>query len=218
MDASQEVRGPAPAPLSSPLPAWAWDHYVIREKGFTLGRQYRVFDNAGNLLAFCRQKMFKLKEDIRFYDDEAQGRELFRLQATQVLDWSGNFDVVEADTGRRLGSLRRRGWKSLVRDEWHVVDEHDRPWGRAIEDSWTLSLLRRATDLLPDIFGAGGGLIPNTYHLERATLGAPLRVGYVKERFQIFGDTYDLALFEDPQIDRRVLVGLAVCLDAIEGE
>lgn len=195
---------------------WSRRAFVVREKRLTLGRQYHVLDAENRPLAYCKQKMFRLKEDIRFYADESQERELFRLEAAKVLDFSGSFFVIDSGTGRRLGRLQRKGWKSLLRDEWLLFDADDRPWGRALEDSPWLAGARRVLDLVTEFFG--GSIIPSKYFVVRERDGAPREVAWVAERFQLFGDTYDVRIDAASDLDSRVLVGLAVCLDAIEGE
>jgi len=189
-------------------PRWHQPHYVVKERRFTLGRQYRVLDATGQLVAFCKQKMFRLREDVRFYADESQHHELFRLQTQKIIDFNANFVVTESGSERPLGILRRKGWKSLLRDEWHVLDALERPVAVLKEDSGFLALVRRFLI----------SWIPYRYDLHRDGAQSGPRLGTIKERFQLFGDTYDLTIEPDAGIDARLLLGLAVCVDAMEGE
>lgn len=183
---------------------------MVREKRLTLGRQYEVFDASGRLVAFCKQKMFKLREDIRFWADESEQHELFRLQATKIIDFSGNFLVIDSKTNQTLGVLRRKGWKSLFRDEWHLLDPHQRPIGVLREDSSLLAFIRRFVL----------SFLPYAYHLRLGPPGQERLVAEIRERFQLWGDTYDVAISDAPTtvLDRRLVLGLAVCVDALEGE
>jgi uncharacterized protein YxjI len=184
---------------------WDLDLITVKERRLTLGRQYRIFSPDGRLLAYCKQKMFKLREDIRFFADESQQHELFRLSTRKILDFNANLEVVESATGRVLGSIRRKGWRSLLRDKWEVYDPNGNLLGLLEEDSWLLASIRRF--LL--------GFLPMGYTLSRPDGPA---VATVHERFQMFGDTYDLRVNDRTAIDPRVLVGLTVCLDALEEE
>lgn len=212
------VQTPSGAALAPPLampsstgsvdPRWHQPQYVVKERHFTLGRQYRIFDGAGQLVAYCKQKLFKLREDVRFYTDESQAHELFRLQTARIIDFNANFMVIDSATERVLGTLRRKGWKSLLRDEWHVLDPVERPWAILREDSGLMALIRRFLI----------SWIPHTYFLYRDANEAGQRLATIKERFQIFGDTYDLHIQPGIGIDARVLLGLTVCIDAMESE
>jgi len=214
----QATRG-APAPLTTPAatpaaggPApdgrWLLSHYVVKERKFTLGRQYRVFDNAGRLVAYCKQKMFRLREDIRFYADETQQVELFRMQAQKIIDFNASIAVTDSRTGQAIGFLRRRGWKSLFKDEWLVFDHNGNPVGNLHEDSGLMAFLRRFVLRI----------IPHEYDLLVGPPGAQRKAGEIKERFQVIGDTYDLMRDPTAPVDGRILIGLTICIDALEGQ
>src|SRR6478672_8111123 len=120
----------APAPLAYQSPgtvAERFGHaqYVVRKKVFKVfGAAFHVYDTAGSVVLYSKQKAFKLKEDIRLYTDESMGSELLTIQARQIIDFSAAYDVVDAVTRQKLGALKRKGWSSLVRDSWLVMDAY----------------------------------------------------------------------------------------------
>src|ERR671931_380689 len=60
---------------------------------------------AGGPVAFVRQKKLAIKEDIRFYADESESQELFRIKARSMLDTGGSrYDVATAE-GEQIGVL-----------------------------------------------------------------------------------------------------------------
>ena len=76
----------APAGYKDPFD---YPRYIIRKKVFKLlGAAFHVYDEAGNLIMYSRQKAFKLKEDIRLYSDETMKVELLTITARQVVDFS----------------------------------------------------------------------------------------------------------------------------------
>lgn len=183
---------------------WEHDHYIVKEKILTLGRKFRVFDPQGHLVAFCKQKAFRLREDIRFYSDEEMRQELFRMRTKKILDFNANLEVVDAQ-GQVLGSLRRKGWSSILQDLWHIHDPAGQIIARVEEDSLGMALVRR---FILD-------LVPYNYHVR----GMDSRdLATIKERFQILGDTYDLRRDPEGGIDQRLLIAATVCVDAIEEE
>ncbi len=180
------------------------DHYVIRRKILKIfGASFHVYTLSGALVGFSSQKAFKLREDIRVYEDESQTRELLTIGARNIIDFAAAYDIVDATEGTKVGAARRRGWSSILRDSWELLDASDRPIGTLREDSAVLAMVRRLLS----------NLVPQTYRLEvPGGGGATLR-----QRFNPF--VYRLEVRVDPgaTVDRRAVLGLAVLLAAIEG-
>ena len=133
------------------------DHLVARRQVFKLlGAAFHLRTTDGRLLAYSKQKAFKLKEDIRVYADEAQTVELLNIQADRVIDFSAAYRVVDATTGETIGSLRRKGWSSMLRDSWEILDPQGTVRARVLEDSSWKALVRRMIDwaaiLMPQTF------------------------------------------------------------------
>ena len=49
---------------------------------------FHVYDSQENVVAFCKMKAFKLREDIRVYTSEDATNELLSIQARQIIDFS----------------------------------------------------------------------------------------------------------------------------------
>ena len=74
----------------------------------TIGTRVRVVDAAGRQVAYLRKKKFRLKEDVRVYEDENQSRLRFRLKADRIVDFGASYAVSGPD-GRPLGAVRQSG-------------------------------------------------------------------------------------------------------------
>lgn len=184
--------------------------YTVRRKILKLvGGAFHVWDANGTLVAFAEQKGFRLKEDIRVYADESKSRELLAIQARQIIDWSAAYDVSDSATGQRIGALRRRGARSILRDEWHVLDAADAPVAVLIEDSMGLALLRR---LLTN-------LVPQRYDVYMPDERTGAKVASLDQAFNPF--VYRLAVdfsFDGAnRFDRRLGIAAAILLAAVEG-
>lgn len=180
--------------------------YLLQRQVFALTGKFRFFDPSGKLVLFSEQKMFRLREDIRVYADEGKQQEVLMVKARQIVDFAAAYDVVDSATGGKVGALRRKGWNSIVRDEWEVLDAQDQPIGKLFEDSVGLALLRRL--LL-------GSLLPQNYDL---TIGQT-RAADLKQRFNLFRYELDLDLRMDTarQLDPRLGIAAAILLAAVEG-
>jgi hypothetical protein len=186
------------------------DHYLVRRKVLKLvGGAFYVFDQNTNIVAFSEQKAFKLKEDIRVYADEAKSTEILSIQARQIIDWSAAYDVFDSTTQDKVGALRRRGARSLLRDEWHVLDAADVQIGVLVEDSMALAILRRFI-----------GLIPQRYDVFMPDAETGQKVASLDQNFNPFVYKLNADFSFDPQgrLDRRLGVAAAILLAAIEGK
>jgi uncharacterized protein YxjI len=187
--------------------AFQFDTYLLKRQVFALTGKFRIYDPGNNLVLFSEQKMFRLREDIRVYSDEAKTQEVLMIKARQIVDFSAAYDVIDSATGTKAGALRRKGLRSILRDEWELLDTNDTVTGLLFEDSIGLALLRRF--LL-------GSLLPQNYDL---TLDGQ-RAGDLKQRFNLLGYQLDMDFTMDAarKLDRRLGIAAGVLLAAIEGK
>jgi uncharacterized protein YxjI len=130
--------------------AFSHTQYTIRKKVFSvLGAKLHIYDSSGELVLYSQLKAFKLKEDIALYTDESMYKELLRIKARSVVDFSATYDVHDTETGEHLGALRRKGFKSILKDEWTLLDSSDLEIGKIKEDSTAMALLRRLFPIIP---------------------------------------------------------------------
>jgi len=187
-------------------PIFQFDHYLLKRQVFALTGKFRYYDPRGDLVMFSEQKMFKLREDIRVFADEGKSQEVLQIKARQIIDFSAAYDVIDSAYSQKVGALRRKGMKSILRDEWEVLDTNDQVIGLLFEDSIGLAMLRRL--LL-------GSLLPQNYDL---TVHEQ-RVADLKQRFNLFRYELDVDFSLDPAkvLDRRLGLAAGILLAAIEG-
>jgi len=88
-------------------PIFQHPSYLLKRQAIALTGKFRFYDPMGNLVMFSEQKMFRLREDIRVFSDEAKSQEVLSIQARQILDFSAAYDVVDTAYGQKVGALRR---------------------------------------------------------------------------------------------------------------
>jgi uncharacterized protein YxjI len=186
--------------------AFQYNQYLLKRQVFALTGKLRFYGPQGDLVLFCEQKMFKLREDIRVYADEQKSQEMLAIKARQIIDFSAAYDVVDSTTGQKVGALRRKGLKSILRDEWEVLDPNDEVLGLLFEDNMGLAMLRRLVL---------GSLLPQNYDL---TMNDE-RVADIKQNFNLFRYelNVDFSMDTSRRLDRRVGLAAAVLLAIIEG-
>ncbi len=186
--------------------AFQYDQYVLKKQFLALTGILRIYNPQGQLVLYSQQKFMRLREDIRVYADETKTRELLNIQARQIIDFLAYYDVVDSQYSTKLGGLRRKGFRSLVQDEWEVFDAQDHSIGVLREDSLNRALLRRF--LL-------GSLLPQEYDL---TFGSDQVADY-KQEFHMFRYVLDIDFSVDAsrKLDHRVGLAAAILVAIIEG-
>jgi uncharacterized protein YxjI len=166
---------------------------------------------AGPPIAYVRQKKLAIKEDIRFYADENETQELFRVKARSMLDMGGSRYDIFVDE-ERIGMIWHKFRESLLRSTWHIGGPDEQEVALARESSTAVGIARRAIDFVPYV----GEFVPIPYNFEIVIDGDV--VGNMNRRFLKVRDQYVLDLSGDRErrIDRRIAVALAVGLDALQ--
>ena len=199
---SSATRATAPMQL-------AGTKFLFKRKVLKLiGAAFSVYDQNENLVLFADQKGFKLKEDIRVYTGEDKSVEVLRIAARAIMDFSGAYDVFDSATNQKIGTLRRLGMKSMVRDEWQILDSQEREMGKIQEDSMVLALARRFIDFV-------SLLVPQKYTI---TIGNKI-VGGFAQTFNplVMKIEADFSADPDAILDRRLALAAGVLMCAIEG-
>jgi uncharacterized protein YxjI len=188
-------------------PIFQFPTYLLKRQAIALTGKFRFYDPAGRLVMFSEQKMFRLREDIRVYDSEDKSREVLSIKARQIMDFSAAYDVVDTELNQKVGVLRRKGLRSILRDEWEVLDANDRVIGQLFEDSIPMALLRRLVL---------GSWLPQNYDL---TVGET-RVADLRQNFNLFRYELNLDFSMDTinRLDRRVGIAAGILLAAVEGK
>lgn len=182
-------------------------NYLIRKKVIKVfGDAFHIYDPQGELAFYVKQKAFKLKEDIRVFTSEQMTEEILVIKARSRIDFSATYDVFDSLSGESIGSFKRRGMKSLLKDEWVILDNQDREIGLITEDNMLLALVRRV--LL--------SIVPQSFE---GTIGQH-HVFTFKQRFNPFIQKIELDFSMDTNqiLDRRLGIAASILLGAIEGK
>ena len=96
----------------------------LKFKISTLSSDFNISDKNGNSLAYVRQKLFKLKEDVVVYNNESRTQENFRIRANQWIDFNASYAITD-HTGKNLGKIARKGMRSIWKATYFVMDAFD---------------------------------------------------------------------------------------------
>ena len=181
------------------------NQYLIREKFLKIfGNKFRIMDEQDNLYGFCDQKRFKIKEDLRIYDDENKNNEWLVIKQKNYVDAWGGFDIYDPKAGVLLGTVRKKFWNSILRTRWELLDSEGTIIGVLEEDSLGYALARR-TFL---------GILPKKYTLTTIGSNAPITM---RQKFNPIIKKLVVNIPPEHPFDRRFIAGLAMVIAALDG-
>ena len=93
-------------------------------KLLALASQIYIRDANGQLIGYVKQKLLKLKEDINVFADEQQTQHLYNIKADRIIDFSAKYNFTDAQ-GHSLGSIRRKGMRSIFKAHYLIFDENE---------------------------------------------------------------------------------------------
>lgn len=196
------------------------DRFILRQKFRFVVNEYEFSlpapgsEAPGQPFAFVRQKAFKFKEDIRFYSDANRQHEFMFIKARQRFDPAARYDVVAAD-GTSIGYIQKVFGKSLLRSTYTLYNAEGLEVATVTEKSLGVALFRRLVGLIPYI-GNFAEWLPIPYNFVFLRDGVEL--GTHRRQLWKLTDVYTIELPGDPErtIDRRLLLAIAVAMDALQ--
>lgn len=167
--------------------------------------KYKAYDANGDLVLQGKQKMFKLKEEFPFLDEN--GEPAFTVQAGGVLDVAGTYTLTDDVTEEPVIVLDKN-W-TMFTHQWKLRD----PDTEAVIA--TIGSASKVVDVLRHLpyVGALFHLIPHEYEITDAEGD---RVGSVNGKFSL-KDRYTVTVDDASDVPREAVVAAAMVIDAIEG-
>jgi hypothetical protein len=149
-------------------------HYplTLSFKVLALASQATVTDATGRTVLHTKQKMFKFREHVEIWTDNSRGTRLAEIKANKVIDWSARYFSTDADGGA-IGSVGRRGWRSLWKAHYEAFNPGDDIPDFSIQEEniWT----KVADSVLSDIplLGMFSGYLFHPSYLATRSNGSP---------------------------------------------
>ena len=168
-------------------------HYIIKRKFWSFfERVFRVWTFDGQLIMYIQHPLLRLREEFMVYEDEARTRPLLRVKSRQVIAINFAYEITDARTGQVLGTVKKQGLKSIVRDRFILLDAAEREIGYAEEQG--ASVLRRFIPLLTSKHAIFAG-------------GRPVAV--IDQVFRFFTKEFTVELFPS-ELDPRFVLAVAL--------
>ncbi|WP_116128043.1 hypothetical protein [Lewinella sp. IMCC34183] len=177
----------------------------------TLANDFTTTDATNREIAYVRQKMLRLKEDIQIYRDGSQSEVMYQIRADRWLDWSAAYAFYDAG-GREFGKVARRGWKSIWKAEYEIVDDHAQPQFTIREENGWVKVIDQLVGELP-VIGWFTGYVFNPSYLVTDRRGR--EVVRLSKQASFFGRRFQVDRLGPPldgADDERIMLGLMMMI------
>ena len=184
----------------------------------TLANDFVAKDKNDRTIAYVRQKMFKLKEDVIVFNDESKSQENFRIRADRWLDFNANYAIEDTRTGTPIGKVGRRGMKSIWKATYTGMDKDGNEDYTIREDNGWVKIWDNMIGELPIIGMFTGYFLNPSYTLTDKNGN---KIFQLKKMPSFFGRKFMLQKFADiPEQDESRLIlsyMMMVLLERVRG-
>lgn len=176
----------------------------------TFSNDFTATDANGIIVAYVKQKMFKLKEDIQVYADDSKSKVNYNIKADRWLDFSAAYSFLDND-GKEFGKIVRKGWRSIWKAEYELIDQHERPQYVISEENAWVKVMDSLLGEIP-ILGIFTGYFFNpSYALTNKNGDIIVRL---KKQASFWGRSFEVEKLGemDNDDDDRIMLGLMMMI------
>ncbi len=172
----------------------------------TIANDCTATDAYGNTVAYVKQKLFKFKGEMVVYADKNRGDVLFIIRADRWIDFSAAYSFTDAG-GTELGKVARKGWASIFKAEYELIDQHQKLQYHIREENAWIKVLDGLFSEIP-VLGILTGYVFNPAYIVSDLQEQP--VVRIKKQPSFWGRRFEITkLREFDQDDaERIMLGL----------
>ncbi len=180
----------------------------LKFKLTTLASDFTITDSNENSLAYVRQKMFKLKEDVVVFNNESKSQENFRIRANQWIDFNASYAITDS-FGKNLGKIARKGMRSIWKATYNIFDQNDTQKYKVQEENAWVKVLDGMVGEIP-IIGMFTGYFLNPSYIVHDNNGK--EIYRLKKMPSFFGRKFQLDQINDIPDHEETLVVLSLMM------
>jgi uncharacterized protein YxjI len=180
----------------------------LKFKLTTLSSDFTITDSNENSLAYVRQKMFRLKEDVVVFNNESKSQENFRIRANQWIDFNASYAITDS-FGKNLGKIARKGMRSIWKATYNIFDQNDTQKYKVQEENAWVKVLDGMVGEIP-IIGMFTGYFLNPSYIVHDNNGK--EIYRLKKMPSFFGRKFQLDQINDIPDHEETLVVLSLMM------
>lgn len=180
----------------------------LKFKISTLSSDFNISDKNGNSLAYVRQKLFKLKEDVVVYNNESRTQENFRIRANQWIDFNASYAITDS-FGKNLGKIARKGMRSIWKATYNIFDHNENQKYKVQEENAWVKVFDGIVSDIP-IIGMFTGYFLNPSYIVHDNNGK--EIYRLRKMPSFFGRKFQLDQLNDIADEEETLVVLSLMM------
>jgi len=179
-------------------------------KVLSLANDFTATDSKGNVVAFVRQKLLKLKEEIQVFNNETKSNVNYSIKADRWLDFSAAYSFFDQN-GNQFGKIARKGWKSIWKANYEIIDQHDKIQYHLREENSWVKVMDSIFGQIPVVGMFTGYLFNPSYVLTDLSGNDVVRL---KKDPSFFGKEFTVEKLYtiDSDDDDRIMLGLMMMI------
>jgi uncharacterized protein YxjI len=176
----------------------------------TFSNDFTALDANGKTVAYVKQKLFKLKEDISIYADETKAKINFKIKADQWIDFSAAYSFTDSN-GTEIGKVARKGWASIWKAEYELIDQNQQLQYHIREENGWVKVMDSLLGQIPVLSIFTGYLFNPTY---KVTDKNDQIIARLKKEPSFFGRKFEITKVKNFDVDdeERIILGLMMMI------
>lgn len=176
----------------------------------TFAIDFTVKDANGTTIAYVKQKMFKLVEEVSVFNDESKSQTNYFIKANKWLDFSAAYNFTNS-VGAELGKVVRKGWASIWKARYEIYDENQQQDLLVAEENPWVKVFDALLCELPFLGLISGYFFNPSYIVTRPDGTQVVRL---KKEASFFGRKFSVHKISDFQNgeEERLILGLMMMI------
>lgn len=176
----------------------------------TFSNDFTATDANGKTIAFVKQKLFKLKEDVSVFQDESKSKLLFKINADKWIDFSTAYEFTNSD-GIVLGKIARKGWASIWKAKYELIDQHQKLQYHIREENAWIKVMDGVLGQIPVLNFFTGYVFNPSYLITNLD---HKKVARLKKEASFFGRKFEVTKLNDMDQDdeQRIILGFMMMI------
>jgi len=182
--------------------------FVFKLSSFA--NDFTAKDADNNTVAYVKQKLFKLKEDISVFATENRKKVLYKIKADKWIDFSAAYSFTDGE-GVEIGKIARKGWASLWKANYEIIDQHQKLQYHIREENGWVKVFDSLLGEIP-VLGIFTGYLFNPTYIVTSLDGKP--IVRLKKEPSFWGRKFIVLKLEDIDDDdkERIMLGLMMMI------